>query len=83
MALGRKFRSASARHPLPLNPVYATAMEVTAEQRVRRVLAKEGVAFHKYPALHVLEERHGVDLCFSYKTKDSARKLTHYIAENQ
>ena len=66
-----------------------TTMEVTAEQRVRRkfdicyVLAKEGLAFHKYPALHVLEERHGVNLGFSYKTKNSARKFTHYIAENQ
>ena len=66
-----------------------TTMEATAEQRVRKkfdicyVLAKEGLAFHKYPPLHALEERHGVDLGFSYKTKDSARKFTHYIAKSQ
>ena len=66
-----------------------TTMEATAEGRVRRkfdicyVLAKEGLAFHKYPVLHALEERHGVDLGFSYKTKDSAKRFTHYIAESQ
>ena len=47
------------------------------------VLAKEGIAFHKYPSLHALEERHCVDLGFSYKTKDSAKTFTHYIAESQ
>ena len=66
-----------------------TTMEATAEERVRRkfdicyVLAKEGIAFHKYPSLHALEERHCVDLGFSYKTKDSAKTFTHYIAESQ
>ena len=33
--------------------------------------------------LHELEERHGVDLGQSYKTKDSAKNFTHYIAESQ
>ena len=30
-----------------------------------------------------LEERHGVDVGFAYRTKDSAKVFTHYIAENQ
>ena len=47
------------------------------------LIAKEGMPFRKYPALHALEERHGVDLGFSYKTQDSAKKFTHYIAESQ
>ena len=47
------------------------------------VMAKEGLAFRKYPALHELEARHGVDLGFAYKTKDSAKSFTHFIAESQ
>ena len=41
------------------------------------------MAFHKYPVLHALEEGHGADLGFSYKTKDSSKRFTHYIAESQ
>ena len=47
------------------------------------VMAKEGLAFQKYPALHELEAQHGVDLGFAYKTKDSAKTFTHFIAESQ
>ena len=43
------------------------------------VMAKESMAFRKYPALHALEECHGVDLGFAYKTIDSAISFTHYI----
>ena len=39
--------------------------------------------FRKYPALHELEECHGVDLDFVYKTNVSAQTFTHYIAESQ
>ncbi len=41
------------------------------------------MAFRKYPALHVLEERHGVDLGFAYKTQNSAKIFTRYIADSQ
>ena len=64
-------------------------MEESTEARIRRkfdicyVMAKESLAFRKYPALHQLEERHGVDLGFAYKTKDSAKTFTHYIANSQ
>ena len=47
------------------------------------VLAKEGVAFVKYPVFHSLAERQGVDIGSTYKTPDSARLFTHYIAESQ
>ena len=47
------------------------------------VLAKENMSFRKYPAIHELEIRHGVDLGHSYATKDSAKSFTRYIAESQ
>ena len=41
------------------------------------------MAFLKYPAILQLEEHHGVDGGFAYRTKDSAKIFTHYIAESQ
>jgi hypothetical protein len=64
-------------------------MDKGAQERMMKkfdicfVIAKEDMAFRKYPSLHELEARHGVDLGQSYMTKDSARSFTHYIAENQ
>ena len=46
-------------------------------------MAKENIAFAKYPALLELEERHGVDIGDAYKTKDSAAQFTKYITESQ
>ena len=47
------------------------------------VLAREGIAFHKYPAFHCLAERQGVQLGSTYKGSDSAKLFTYYIAEAQ
>ena len=47
------------------------------------MLAKENLAFRKYPAIHELELSHGVDLGQKYATKVSARSFLHYIAESQ
>ena len=47
------------------------------------VIAKEHLSFSKYPAVHDLEAKHGVDLGTSYKNRDSARNFVHYIAESQ
>ena len=47
------------------------------------MLAKENLPFRKYPAIHELESRHGVDLGQSYATKDSVKSFTHCIAESQ
>ena len=64
-------------------------MDETVKDRLRKkfdicyVMAQERMAFKKYPALHTLEARHGVDLGEAYKTKDSAKNFTHFIAANQ
>jgi hypothetical protein len=39
------------------------------------LLAKENMAFRKYPAIHELETRHGLDLGQTYAIKDSANAL--------
>ena len=46
------------------------------------VMVKENLPFMKYSALHELELRHGVNLGQAYKTKDSAKLFTHYIARS-
>ncbi len=46
-------------------------------------LAKEGVAFAKYPTFHSLAERQGVNLGSSYRGSDYAQQFTYYIAEAQ
>lgn len=46
-------------------------------------MGKGCLAFAKYPVLHELEVRHGVDLGQAYKTKDSAKIFSQYIAEGQ
>ena len=47
------------------------------------VLAKEHISFLKCPAIHDLEERHGVDLGTTYKKRDTVRNFVHYIDESQ
>ena len=47
------------------------------------MMAKEGIAFEKYAALHELEVRPGVELGFAYKSTPSAKLFTRYIAESQ
>ena len=47
------------------------------------VMAKESLPFTKYPALLELESRHGVDLGPAYRTPDSAKAFTSYIAKSQ
>lgn len=46
-------------------------------------MTKENMSFTRYPAIYELESRHGVKLGHAYKTKDSAKNFTHYIAESQ
>ena len=64
-------------------------MDSAVQARMKRkfdicyVMAKESLTFHKCPALHKLEEHHGVDLGFAYKTEVSAQTFTHYITESQ
>ena len=64
-------------------------MDDTVLSRMKRkfdicyVLAKEGLAFKKYPVLYELEAYHGVDHGHAYNTKDSAKTFIHYIAESE
>ena len=50
---------------------------------VRFMMAKESIAFAKYPSLLELEKRHGVDLGHAYTTADSAKLFTGFIAKSQ
>ena len=46
------------------------------------LLAKENVAFLKYPAVLEVREHRGVAVGFAYRTKNSAKLFTHYMAES-
>ena len=76
-----KAYSPIARSLLTMDEASQVRMERTFD--ICYVLAKENMAFKKYPAIYELEERHGVNLGHAYKTKDSAKTFTHYIAESQ
>ena len=43
-------------------------------------MAKEGIAFEKFPALRELQSRHSVSIGSTYITPQSAKLFTHYIA---
>ena len=64
-------------------------MDPTAKERMKckfdicYVMAKEGMAFSKYPALYNLESQHDVDLGLAYTNDVSAKSFTHYIALSQ
>lgn len=47
------------------------------------VLARENLAFRKYPALLQFEKRHGVDSGTSYLSHIKAKEFVGYIAESQ
>ena len=47
------------------------------------VLAREGIAFFKYPTFHALAESQGVDIGSSYKGADCAKTFTYFIEESQ
>ena len=89
----RKEQAKSRNEPLtsysPIARSLLSSMDPAVRERVKKkfeisfVLAKEHIPFSKYPAIHELEERHGVDLGLTYKNRDSARNFVHYIAESQ
>lgn len=87
-----RMRSEAARAVMTsYSPIARSLLRLddTVKERMRKkfdicyVMAKEGIAFRKYPALHELEARHGVDLGFAYKMKDSAKNFTQIIAKSQ
>ncbi len=46
------------------------------------MMAKESLAFEKYASICELEVSHGVDLGSAYKTAQSAKLFTHFIAQS-
>ena len=66
-----------------------TMLDESERKRMRQkfdvcyMMAKEGIAFEKFPALYDLEVRHNVDLGCAYRSAPSAKLFTHYIAEAQ
>ena len=44
------------------------------------LMAKESIAFEKFPALHELQSCHGISIGSTYITLQSAKLFTHYIA---
>ena len=62
---------------------YTVLSHMKVKFDICHVLAKEGLAFKKYPLLCELETYHGVDHGHTYNTKDSAKTSIHYIAESQ
>ena len=69
--------------PILFNMDKAAQDHINKKFDICYVMAKECLAFARYPALHELEVRHGVDLGQAFKTKDSAKVFSHYIAEGQ
>ena len=60
----------------------ATRERIKKKFDITYLMAKENLPFTKYPAIHDLLERHGVQLGFSYKTRESAHSFAHFIAES-
>ena len=79
---GAKFCGALRAPPPFRNPGSATENE-PKKIEICYVLAREGLAFLKYPAFHALAEWQGVELGSSYKTADNAKLFIHFIAESQ
>ena len=69
------------------SPIGCSLMNMDASTRERMkhkldicyVMAKEGIAFSKYPALYDLESQHNIDLGVAYKNDVSAKSFTHFI----
>ena len=93
-AMARMYADSAKASKLPLARYAPIAkcfskMDAVTKERLKKkfdvcyLLTKENMAFLKYPAILELEERHGIDMGFAYRTKDSAKAFTHYIAESQ
>ena len=92
MSLLRVEQAKAMNHPVTTYAPIAQrvlSMDRLLQERIGKkfdicyMLAKENLPFRKYPAIHELESRHGVDLRQSYATKDSAKLFTHCTAESQ
>ena len=93
MALLKKDQAISAMSTMATvvsdSPIIRCLMNIDEKttERMKKFMchgmaAKECLSFTKYPSLHELEMRHGVDLGPAYKTDVSAKSFTHYIADS-
>lgn len=57
--------------------------KVKRKVQICYVMAREGLQFQKYTALHNLQELHGVDLGPLYRSSEDAEIFTHWIATSQ
>ena len=61
-------------------------LEASVKAKMKRnfdicyLMAKEGMAFEKFPALYELLSHHGVSIGSTYVTPQSAKLITHCIA---
>ena len=82
---------AAGESPLMTSTIGRSLVTLDSTTRVRMnhkfdvcfVMAKEGIAFAKYPSILALESRHGVNFGAAYSTPESAKSFTGYIAESQ
>ena len=66
-----------------------TTLDATTQAQMRRkfdacyMMAKEIIPFSKYPSFLELEDRHDVDMGLAYRTPNSAKSFTSFIAKCQ
>ena len=83
-----KARGESAATSTTIGRLVSSMDDETRERMAKKfdvcfMMAKESLPFTKYPSLLELESRHGVDLGPAYRTPDSAKAFTGYIAKSQ
>lgn len=93
MMLLRKDQAKSRNEPITTySPIarslFSSTMDPIVKEQVKKkfeisfVFAKEHIPFSKYPMIHELEEKHGVDLGSTYKNRDAPRNFVHYHCRN-
>ena len=89
---GLKSVSAKAGESLFANLIIGqtlTTLDATTQARMRRkfdvyyMMAKENIPFSKYPSILELEDCHDIDMGPAYRTPDSAKSFTSFIATCQ
>ena len=79
------------RLPVATTPILSSLYTMNDKEKAQMcrkfeicyVLAREGLPYSKYPEFNALASRQGVDIGFAYKTSDSAKNFTHFIAASQ
>ncbi len=92
MAHLRQVQAQASNQPLSTySPIVRCFVSIDPSQMIKMkhkfeicyVIAREDIAFLKYPAFHALAERQGVNLGTSYRRNDCAQQFIYYIAKAQ